>query len=85
MCSFAARSGWRRQAAGRRGGFEMAMNPFQFVQEVRQEVAKVVWPVWKEVWITTVMVLVMVALAAAFFTVADLVIGSGVRWVIGIG
>ena len=51
----------------------MAMNPFQFLQEVRQEVAKVTWPTWKEVWVTTIMVLVMVALAAAFFTIADLV------------
>jgi preprotein translocase subunit SecE len=63
----------------------MAMNPFQFVQEVRQEVAKVTWPTWKEVWVTTIMVLIMVSLAAAFFTVADLIIGSGVKWVLGIG
>jgi preprotein translocase subunit SecE len=63
----------------------MAVNPFQFVQEVRQEVAKVTWPTWKEVWVTTAMVLAMVALAAAFFTVADLIIGTAVRWVLGIG
>ena len=63
----------------------MALNPFQFVQEVRQEVAKVTWPTWKEVWVTTAMVLFMVALAAAFFTVADLIIGSSVKWVLGIG
>ena len=63
----------------------MAMNPFQFFQEVRQEVAKVTWPTWKEVWVTTVMVLVMVALAAVFFTIADLIIGTGVKWVLGIG
>lgn len=63
----------------------MAMNPFQFVQEVRQEVSKVTWPTWKEVWITTIMVLIMVTLAAAFFTVADLLIGTAVTWVLGIG
>jgi preprotein translocase subunit SecE len=63
----------------------MAMNPFQFVQEVRQEVAKVTWPTWKEVWVTTIMVLIMVSLAAAFFTVSDLIIGTGVKWVLGIG
>jgi len=61
------------------------MNPFQFIQEVRQEVAKVTWPTWKEVWVTTAMVLFMVALAAGFFTVADLVIGSSVKWVLGVG
>ena len=37
------------------------MNPLKFVDEVRQEVAKVTWPTPKEVWITTVMVLIMVA------------------------
>ena len=63
----------------------MATNPFQFVQEVRQEVAKVTWPTWKEVWVTTAMVLLMVAVAAAFFTFADLIIGSVVKWVLGIG
>jgi preprotein translocase subunit SecE len=63
----------------------MAVNPFQFVQEVRQEVAKVTWPTWKEVWVTTAMVLAMVALAAAFFTVADLIIGTAVRCVLGVG
>ena len=63
----------------------MAINPFQFVQEVRQEVAKVTWPTWKEVWVTSVMVLLMVALAAAFFTLSDLAIGNTVKWVLGIG
>ncbi|MEZ5817916.1 MAG: preprotein translocase subunit SecE [Hyphomicrobiaceae bacterium] len=63
----------------------MAVNPFQFGKEVRQEVGKVTWPTWKEVWVTTAMVLLMVALAAAFFTVADLLIGNVVKWVLGIG
>ena len=63
----------------------MAMNPLQFVQEVRQEVAKVTWPTWKEVWVTTAMVLLMVALAATFFTLADLLIGTVVKFVLGIG
>ena len=60
------------------------LNPFQFVQEVRQEVAKVTWPTWKEVWITTLMVLFMVALASLFFTAADLTIGWLVQLVLGI-
>ena len=63
----------------------MAINPFQFIQEVRQETAKVTWPTWKEVWVTTVMVLIMVAMAAAFFTLADLAIGSAVSYILGIG
>ena len=61
------------------------LNPIQFIQEVRQEVAKVTWPTWKEVWITTVMVLIMVTLAAAFFTSVDLVFGLLIKTVLGIG
>jgi preprotein translocase subunit SecE len=60
-------------------------NPFEFVQEVRQEVSKVTWPTWKEVWITTLMVLVMVALAAVFFLFTDLLLGWLVNWVLGLG
>lgn len=59
-------------------------NPFQFAQEVRQEVSKVTWPTRKEVWITTVMVLIMVTLAAIFFLLTDLAIGSLVNTALGL-
>ena len=49
-------------------------NPLQFIEEVRQEASKVTWPTWKEVWITTIMVLIMVALTSVFFLLADQVI-----------
>jgi len=57
-------------------------NPFEFVQEVRQEVSKVTWPTWKEVWITTLMVLVMVTLASVFFLITDQVLGRLVNLVL---
>ena len=60
------------------------LNPFEFIQEVRQEVSKVTWPTWSEVWVTTVMVLIMVAVAALFFTLADLGIGTVVQYVLNI-
>ena len=63
----------------------MAKNPLKFVDEVRQEVSKVTWPTWKEVWITTVMVLVMVTLTAIFFLIADQVIGWLVQQILGLG
>ncbi len=59
-------------------------NPFEFVQEVRQEVSKVTWPTRKEVWVTTLMVLIMVALAAVFFLVTDLALGQVVNMVLGL-
>jgi preprotein translocase subunit SecE len=60
-------------------------NPFEFVQEVRQEVSKVTWPTWKEVWITTVMVLIMVTLASLFFLFIDQVLGWLINMVLGLG
>jgi preprotein translocase subunit SecE len=60
-------------------------NPLTFIEEVRQEVSKVTWPTWKEVWITTAMVLVMVALTAVFFLVTDMIISSVVQFTLGLG
>ena len=48
------------------------MNPIQFIQQVRAEVAKVVWPTRREVLLTTVMVFIMAALTAVFFALVDL-------------
>lgn len=63
----------------------MAKNPFEFIQEVRQEVSKVTWPTWKEVWITTVMVLIMVTLASIFFLLADQILGKLIHFLLSIG
>ena len=60
-------------------------NPVAFMQEVRQEVAKVTWPTRKEVWITTLMVLIMVALASIFFLLVDQALSWIVRLVLGLG
>ena len=60
-------------------------NPLQFMQEVRQETAKVTWPTWKEVWITTAMVLVMVTVASIFFLIADWIISAAVSQVLSLG
>lgn len=58
-------------------------NPFQFVQEVRQEVSKVTWPTRKETWITTVAVLIMVSVSAVFFLLADQFLGWLVSLILG--
>ena len=60
-------------------------NPFQFMQEVRQEVAKVTWPTRKEVGVTTLAVVIMVSLAAVFFLLADQTLGWFVSLVLGFG
>ena len=60
-------------------------NPIEFVQEVRAEVAKVAWPTWKEVWITTLAVLVVVTMASLFFVAADQFLGATIRFILGLG
>ena len=52
-------------------------NPFQFIQQVRGEVAKISWPTQREVLLTTAMVFLMASLAAAFFFLVDLLIRTG--------
>ena len=59
------------------------MNPLQFVQQVRAEVAKVVWPTRREVLLTTGMVFVMAALTAIFFSIVDLIIREGLKFALG--
>jgi preprotein translocase subunit SecE len=54
------------------------VNPVEFLQEVRQEAKKITWPSRRETVITTVMVLIMVALASVFFLVVDMVLKWGV-------
>ena len=60
-------------------------NPAVFLRQVRQEVAKVTWPSRKETGVTTVMVFVMVTLAAVFFLIVDKIISLGIQGVLGIG
>jgi len=61
------------------------ISPAQFIQEVRQEGAKVTWPTRKETGISTGMVFVMVILAAIFFFLVDQVMSLGVRLIFGLG
>lgn len=58
-------------------------NPLQFMQQVRAEVAKIVWPTRREVLLTTMMVFILAALAATFFSLVDLGIRTGLRLIFG--
>jgi len=59
------------------------VNPVQFFQEVRREMSKVTWPSWKETWLTTMMVFIMVGLTMVFFAVVDFVLNYGEMLLIG--
>ena len=57
-------------------------SPAQFLQQVRTEVSKVVWPTRREVVLTTIMVFIMAALTATFFSLVDIVIRFGLQGVL---
>ncbi|MDP1699640.1 MAG: preprotein translocase subunit SecE [Aestuariivirga sp.] len=50
----------------------------EFVQQVREEAKKITWPSRKEVMISTVMVMIMVALASVFFLIVDAILKWGI-------
>ena len=57
-------------------------NPVKFVNEVRAEVAIVVWPTRREVVLTTIMVFIMATLTAIFFSIVDMGIRAGLTTVL---
>lgn len=57
-------------------------NPLQFIQQVRAEISKVVWPTRREVTLTTIMVFIMAALTALFFALVDIIIRTGLQTVL---
>mgnify|MGYP002780700384 CR=1 FL=1 len=60
-------------------------SPAQFLSQVRAEGRKIVWPSRKETWITSVMVFIMVILAAIFFWIVDTGLGFLFRQIISFG
>ena len=61
------------------------VNPFEFIQQVRAEANKVTWPTRRETLITTGLVLVMVVIAAIFFTVVDQALRLIVTFILSLG
>jgi len=58
--------------------------PLQFFQEVRRETSKVTWPSWRETYLTTIMVFIMVVITMVFFAVVDYGLGLALNFVLGI-
>ena len=57
-------------------------NPLQFIQEVRAEVSKVVWPSRREVLVTSTMVFFLAILTATFFFLVDFLIRQGLQGIL---
>jgi preprotein translocase subunit SecE len=54
----------------------------QYAREVRAEARKITWTSRRETWITSVMVGIMVVLAAVFFRLTDFIISMGINWIL---
>jgi preprotein translocase subunit SecE len=59
-----------------------SFNPVQLFREVRAEARKVTWTSWKETWITSVMVGLMVIATALFFFGIDAVLHVAVTMIL---
>jgi len=58
--------------------------PLTFLREVRAEARKVTWATRQEVTVSTIMVLVMVAIASVFFFLVDSILGTAVNFILGL-
>ena len=58
-------------------------NPVQFLNQVRAEISRITWPTRREVTTTTIMVLIMAAIAALFFSLVDFGIRQGLGLILG--
>ena len=61
------------------------INPLNFVQQVRVEASKIVWPTRRETVTTTVMVFIMATIVTIFFFLVDSIIGKGLELILAIG
>jgi preprotein translocase subunit SecE len=59
-------------------------SPGEFVRQTRHETAKVTWPSRRELGISTVMVFIMVFIAAVFFLLVDQVLSVAVQFILGL-
>jgi preprotein translocase subunit SecE len=60
-------------------------SPFEFLQQVRAEAAKVTWPTRRETLVTTIMVVLMAVFASVFFLISDQIISRAVGLILGLG
>jgi len=60
------------------------VNPLTFFAEVRREASKVTWPSWRETYLTTIMVFIMVLISMTFFAVVDYMLGVALNLILGV-
>ena len=53
-----------------------------FFQQTKEELAKVTWPTWNEVWQATLVVIIVTFFASAFIAAVDFCISTILRMLI---
>lgn len=61
------------------------VSPAQFVRQVRQEISRISWATRRDTVTSTITVLVMTFIAAAFFLLVDWILSNLVQLVLGFG
>jgi preprotein translocase subunit SecE len=61
------------------------VGPFEYLQQVRSEGSKVVWPSRRETFVTSVMVVVMAVFASVFFLLADQIFSKLIGFLLTLG
>ena len=59
--------------------------PIEFLKQVRNEGKKITWPSRQETTVSTIMVFIMVFIAAIFLYVSDQIIAWLIRLILGFG
>lgn len=56
--------------------------PIDFIKQVRAESKKISWPTRQETTVSTIMVFIMVTLAAIFLFLTDQIVSTIIRWIL---
>ena len=67
-----------------RGSHVARVNPGEFMNQVKVESAKIVWPTRRETMMTALMVVIMTSLLAAFFFAVDSAFSAIVHSLLGL-
>ncbi|MDF0540930.1 preprotein translocase subunit SecE [Sphingobium sp. H39-3-25] len=59
-------------------------SPSEFVNQVKAEASKIVWPTTRETMMVTIMVLIMTSLLGVFFFGIDTLFGAIVQWLLAL-
>ena len=60
-------------------------SPAKFVRQVRQEIQKVTWPVKRDVFVSSAIVILLIVLFSLFFLLTDQIWSFSIKKIIQIG